>query len=91
MVGSLKPIGYIQEEKGLGVAFEYYPSEEGPASCFFDFKSGLDFTEEEEPADGSDGLKPILGEILDAKFAGALPGNGLAAGDDFLKAPLHLS
>ncbi len=91
MVGSLKPIGYIQEEKGLGVAFEYYPSEEGPASCFFDVKSGLDFTEEEEPADESDGLKPILGEILDAKFAAAGPGNVPEAYDDFVRAPLHLS
>ncbi|MCR5174574.1 MAG: hypothetical protein K6C09_08125 [Oscillospiraceae bacterium] len=87
MVKSMKPIGYINEEKGLGVAFEYYPSEDGPASCYFDFKSGLDFTQEEEPVDESDGLNPILGEKLDEKFASALTGNGLASAEDFLNVP----
>lgn len=91
LVKSLKATGYINDEKGLGMAFDYYPSEDGPASCYFDFKSGLDFSEVQESNDGGDGLKPILGVKLDDKFAAVQSGNPNSVIDDFADLPIPLS
>ena len=73
------------------MAFDYYPGEDGPASCYFDFKSGLDFSEVQESNDGGDGLKPILGAKLDDKFAAVQSGNPNSVIDDFADLPIPLS
>jgi len=57
-LGSNKNNGYTVEEAGLGVAFDYIPGEDGGESFVnFDFKSGIDFSDGNDP----EGNKPILG------------------------------
>ena len=59
-LGSNKSNGYTNEDKGLGVAFDLYPGEDGGESqIYFEFKSGIDF--ETEGGDEGEGNHPILG------------------------------
>ena len=58
-VYSRKTIGYNNEEKGLGVAFDYYPEDGDGSGIYFEFKSGIDFAAEEEMEEEES--NPILG------------------------------
>lgn len=65
MLGSTKTVGYIHEEKGLGCAFDYVPNDNGePAYVNFDFKSGIDFSKQEENTT----KEPILGSLHAAEL-----------------------
>ena len=59
LIGSNKMTSYRDEEKGIGLAIDFYPSESGETRVYFEFKSGIDF--ETEPDDEEEGPKPILG------------------------------
>ncbi len=60
-LGSNKTNGYTNEETGQGVAFELIPAEDGGETfIYFDFKSGIDFTDTDADED-DEGVKPILG------------------------------
>lgn len=59
-MGSSRTNCYINEEKGLGTAFDFFPGEDGADTyVYFDFRAGIDFNDE-RAADES-GNKPILG------------------------------
>jgi len=62
VMSSNKNNGYANEETGLGVAFDFFPGEDGgETSIYFEFKSGIDF-ESGEPEEGEG---PILGVAFD--------------------------
>ena len=59
-MGSSKSNGYTNEDKGIGVAFDLLPGDDGGESyIYFEFKSGIDF--ETEGGDEGEGNHPILG------------------------------
>ncbi len=74
-LGSNKNNGYTNEETGLGMAFDFIPGADGGETyIYFDFRSGIDFSINDEPSDELPGfsdwftgaLQKAVGEGLDA-------------------------
>ena len=68
LVGSNKPTSFRLEEEGIGLAFEFMPSDSGETNIYFEFRSGIDFSEE-TPEEGDTGPKPILGSKNSAELS----------------------
>ena len=64
-VHSRKTNGYLNEETGLGVAFDFYPGGDGADTyVYFEFKSGIEPEGEEDPMDNSGGFGEWLTEAV---------------------------
>ena len=77
-LGSNKTNGYINEDTGLGLAFDFAPGADGEDTfIYFDFRSGIDFESEDEPSDDlpsfsewfEEALRQATGEELGADRA----------------------
>ena len=77
---SRKENGYINEEKGMSVAFDYYPEDYGGSGIYFEFKSGMDFTND-EPIEEED-THPILGKTHEDVVLDAIYGSHPLAWDE---------
>ena len=81
-LGSNKTNGYTNEEQGTGVAFDFFPGENGGETfIYFDFRSGIDFDAEADESGG--GAMPILGSSHEDAFTSILSGSAPQAYDGF--------
>ncbi len=60
LIGSNKQVSYRNEASGLGLAFDFYPSESGETRVYFECKGGIDFEAEDGEVE-EDGPKPLIG------------------------------
>ena len=84
-LGSNKNNGYTNEEKGLGVAFDFFPNDDGGETfIYFDLRSGIDLDKAEiEVSEEGESLKPILGSKHEDAFTAILSGKAPQAYDGF--------
>ena len=79
-VYSRKAMGYNNEEKGLGVAFDYYPEDGDGSGVYLEFKSGIDFNAEEEIEEEE--THPILGKTHEDTVWDVISGSDPLAWDE---------